>query len=71
MKKLSSNWFVEGLQDFEYKKYVLLAYLQGVKQAFDQALLYPVFSELIAHYQDLHAFQQSKQQTCAFEDCIS
>lgn len=62
MKKLNANWFVEGLQDFEYKKYVLLAYLQGVKQAFDQSLLYPVFSELIAHYQNLHAFQQGKQQ---------
>jgi hypothetical protein len=41
---------------------VLLAYLQGVKQAFDQVLLYPVFSELINHYQGLHAFLQGKQQ---------
>lgn len=62
MKQLSANWFVEGLQDFEYKKYVLLAYLQGVKQSFDQSLLYPVFSELISHYQNLHAFQQGKTQ---------
>jgi hypothetical protein len=67
MKKLNADWFVEGLQDFEYKKYVLLAYLQGVKQAFDQSLLYPVFSELIGHYQTLHAFQQSKQQ---FESAV-
>jgi hypothetical protein len=67
MKKLNSDWFVEGLQDFEYKKYVLLAYLQGVKQAFDRSLLYPVFSELIDHYQNLHAFQQSKQQ---FESAV-
>jgi hypothetical protein len=62
MQQLNSNWFVEGLQDFEYKKYVLLAYLQGVKQAFDQALLYPVFSELMGHYQELHTFQQRKSQ---------
>jgi hypothetical protein len=62
MKTLNSNWFVEGLQDFEYKKYVLLAYLQGVRQAFDQTLLYPVFAELITHYNDLYNFQQSKQQ---------
>jgi tetratricopeptide (TPR) repeat protein len=67
MKTLHSDWFVEGLQDFEYKKYVLLAYLQSVKQAFDQSLLYPVFSDLISHYQNLHAFQQSKLQ---FEGAI-
>jgi hypothetical protein len=67
MKKLSADWFVEGLQDFEYKKYVLLAYLQTVKKAFDQSLLYPVFSELISHYQNLYAFQQNKQQ---FENAV-
>jgi hypothetical protein len=67
MKKLNADWFVEGLQDFEYKKYVLLAYLQTVRKAFDQSLLYPVFSELIAHYQNLHAFQQTKQQ---FESAV-
>ena len=53
--------------DFEYKKYVLLAYLQSVKRAFDQSLLYPGFSDLISHYQNLHAFQQSKLQ---FEGAI-
>lgn len=56
---LNRNWFIEGLQDFEYKKYLLLAYLQGVKGQFDQALLYPPFQELIEHYNDLHQFQQN------------
>jgi hypothetical protein len=58
MMTLSTNWFVEGWQDFEYKKYVLLAYLQSVKQAFDQSLLYPVFADLMDHYQNLQAFRQ-------------
>ena len=32
--KLSPEWFLEGTLDFEYKKYVLLAYLQHVSQEF-------------------------------------
>jgi hypothetical protein len=31
MGTLSENWLTEGLIDFEYKKYVLLGYLQKVK----------------------------------------
>ncbi|MEM7036228.1 MAG: hypothetical protein AAF570_04545 [Bacteroidota bacterium] len=62
MKQLSTNWFVEGLQDFEYKKYLLLAYLQWVKLRFDNSELYPAFSELIQHYQNLIAFQETKGQ---------
>lgn len=61
MEKLSSNWFVEGLQDFEYKKYLLLAYLQWVKACFDQSRLYPAFSDLIGHHHNLVSFRDSKE----------
>lgn len=30
MKTLNHNWLTEGLIDFEYKKYILLSYLQEV-----------------------------------------
>ena len=62
MSKLNSDWFVEGLQDFEYKKYLLLAYLQWVKARFDDAELYPAFSELILHYNNLVKFREGKDQ---------
>ena len=62
MKKLNANWFVDGLQDFEYKKYVLLAYLQDVQRSFDRTLLYPVLSEVIARYNELYNFNQTKQE---------
>lgn len=62
MKKLSNDWFVEGMLDFEYKKYLLLAYLQYVNKEFSQVKLYPSFQELIHHYNNLVTFQQSKQQ---------
>lgn len=62
MKKLSNDWFVEGTLDFEYKKYVLLAYLQSVSKEFNKINLYPSLQELIHHYKNLAAFQESQQQ---------
>lgn len=61
MKKLNADWFLEGLLDFEYKKYVLLAYLQHVGREFAQEKLYPSFSDLIFHYKNLHAFKENKE----------
>ena len=54
MKALPKNWITEGLIDFEYKKYQLLAYLQETNKQFNEMKLYPVLSELIAHYHDLN-----------------
>lgn len=53
MEKLNSNWITEGLIDFEYKKYLLLAYLQYVNKHFDKQKLYPCLSDLIDHYRQL------------------
>lgn len=60
--RLSTNWLTEGLIDFEYKRYVLLAYLQGVQTQFAQSRLYPWLTELIAHYQNLVKLQESREQ---------
>ncbi|MCS6822758.1 MAG: hypothetical protein NZ529_00575 [Cytophagaceae bacterium] len=60
MKELSPNWLTEGLIDFEYKKYILLAYLQGVKKEFCDKKLYPVFSDLLFHYKNLITLRNNK-----------
>lgn len=62
METLNKNWLTEGLLDFEYKKYVLLAYLQNVKQHFDKAELYPPLSDLIWHYKNLLSIKTSYEQ---------
>lgn len=56
MQKLSNHWFVEGHIDFEYKKYLLLAYLQQVDHAFEQTQLYPHLGELVKHYRILQDY---------------
>jgi hypothetical protein len=60
MKTLDRNWLTEGLIDFEYKKYILLAYLQEVKSSFGQKKLYPYLSDLIFHYQNLVSIKENK-----------
>lgn len=60
MKTLNDNWITEKHVDFEYKKYVLLAYLQEVNQDFNACKLYPVLSDLLTHYQNTLSFKENK-----------
>lgn len=61
MNTLPINWLTEGLLDFEYKKYLLLAYLKAAKDEFSHHRLYPVFSDLIMHYRNLLQVKEHKQ----------
>ena len=61
MNSLSKNWITESHIDFEYKKYVLLAYLQKVSEEFTEQRLYPSLSELIEHYRNLKELKSGKQ----------
>lgn len=61
METLHKNWLTEGLIDFEYKKYVLLAYLKSVHQHFTDKKLYPDFTELISHFRYLKELKQTEE----------
>jgi hypothetical protein len=60
MEKLSETWMVDGTIDFEVKKYTLLAYLQKVKQLFDESKVYPQLADLVFHYNNLVSFKTNK-----------
>jgi len=60
MEKLKDNWLTEGLIDFEYKKYVLLAYLKKVRESFGRVELYPHLSDLVFHYRNLKSLRENK-----------
>jgi len=60
MKRLSDTWLTEGWVDFEYKKYILLAYLDHVRGKFDKKKLYPFLADLISHHKNLISFKQNK-----------
>lgn len=60
MEKLSKDWITQGLIDFEYKKYLLMAYLQTVKSSFEKVELYPFLADLVFHYRNLQALKENK-----------
>lgn len=60
MKQLNENWLTEGTIDYEYKRYILLAYLQEVGTQFKEHRLYPFFADLLNHYQNLIDFRHKK-----------
>jgi len=61
MVELKQDWLTDGHIDFEYKKYMLLAYMQQVVQEFDARKLYPKFSELVEHYRNLEILKEQKK----------
>ena len=61
MKKLNKNWITEKHIDLEYKRYLLLAYLNEVNNNFDQNILYPHYAELKEHDEQLIFLQENTQ----------
>jgi len=62
MKSLSKDWITEGLIDVEYKTYLLLAYLSEVKKEFNERKIYPGFSDLFKHYQNILSVKTGREQ---------
>jgi hypothetical protein len=60
MERLPNDWLTQGLIDFEYKKYVLLAYLKTVRDSFSQVQLYPFLGDLVFHYRNLIAVRENQ-----------
>ena len=60
MAQLDANWITQGRIDFEYKKYLLLAYLQKVDSHFNNKELYPFLSDLVFHYHNLVSLKKNK-----------
>jgi hypothetical protein len=60
MEHLKENWLTDGLIDFEYKKYLLLAYLKSVRDSFQRVELYPFLADLVFHYRNMMALKENK-----------
>jgi hypothetical protein len=60
MTTLPSDWLTHHRLDAEYKRYVVLAYLQGVTQRFAANRLCPDLPDLQRHYDDTLRFSRGK-----------
>ncbi|MBV6642098.1 MAG: hypothetical protein KI791_15375 [Cyclobacteriaceae bacterium] len=61
MNELKHDWLTDGIIDYEFKKYILLAYLKTIKEKFDQTELYPFLSDLVFHYKNLLQVKANKE----------
>lgn len=62
MTNLTKNWLTENHIDFEYKKYLVLGYLQGISQSYRSNELYPFLGDIIEHYRNLKQVKESTGQ---------
>ncbi|MEQ8337921.1 MAG: hypothetical protein RIA62_11275 [Cyclobacteriaceae bacterium] len=61
MNELKHDWLTDGIIDYEFKKYILLAYLKTIREKFDQTELYPFLSDLVFHYKNLLKVKSNKE----------
>ncbi len=61
MNELKHDWLTDGIIDYEFKKYILLAYLKTIKEKFDRSELYPFLSDLVFHYKNLVKVKANKE----------
>jgi hypothetical protein len=61
MKNLEKDWLTSQPIDFEYKKYLILAYLQSARKQFEKVELYPTLADLVSHYTQLLNLQQKQE----------
>ena len=61
MKKLPIDWFTRGRLDAEYQQYVVLAYLETVRQNFLADKLCPDLPDLRQHYEAGTQFAEDKE----------
>ena len=60
MEKLDKDWLTKDNTDFEYKKYVLLDYLQKVNNKFKEKKIYPYLSDCIEEFRSLKNLLEQK-----------
>jgi hypothetical protein len=65
MATLKNDWLTEGWIDFEYKKYLLMAYLQEVSNNFSAYKLFPDLSNVKGHYETASQLRKTKDQIVA------
>lgn len=59
MSSLSKTWLTDHLIDFEYKKYLVLDYVQAVESYYKRSELYPYLPDAIGHFRNLDTLRQN------------
>ena len=63
MALFEKNWIANRWVDFEYKKYILLSYLQQIEAKYQESKVYPYLTILRDELKDLQLLQRSLQKS--------
>lgn len=58
MSKLSNDWLIEPVFDYEYKTYQVLAYTSQAEKQFERAMLFPYLSDIQNHLRKLNFYKR-------------
>ncbi len=59
MSRLSNDWLIEPVFDYEYKTYQVLAYTSQAQQRFEESMLFPYLPDIQNHLRKLNLYKQS------------
>ncbi|HKK40017.1 MAG TPA: hypothetical protein VJ949_11410 [Cryomorphaceae bacterium] len=59
MSRLSNDWLIEPVFDYEYKTYQILAYTSQAEKRFEKSMLFPYLSDIQSHLRNLTLYKQS------------
>ncbi|MGB6037609.1 MAG: hypothetical protein WBG42_15145 [Cryomorphaceae bacterium] len=59
MSRLSNDWLIEPVFDYEYKTYQVLAYTSQAEKRFEKSMLFPYLSDIQSHLRKLNFYKQS------------
>jgi hypothetical protein len=59
MSRLSNDWLIEPIFDYEYKTYQVLAYTSQAEKRFEESMLFPYLPDIQRHLRRLNLYKQS------------
>ena len=59
MSRLSNDWLIEPVFDYEYKTYQVLAYTSQAEKRFEESMLFPYLTDIHNHLRKLNFYKQS------------
>jgi hypothetical protein len=59
MSRLSNDWLIEPVFDYEYKTYQVLAYTSQAQKRFEESMLFPYLPDIQNHLRKLNLYKQS------------
>ncbi|MFT6998927.1 MAG: hypothetical protein ACJAQ4_002690 [Cryomorphaceae bacterium] len=59
MSRLSNDWLIEPIFDYEYKTYQVLAYTCQAEKRFEESMIFPYLPDIQSHLRRLNIYKQS------------